>query len=63
MKSRRGYMGVQERSNPSLNEGYMRNIQGYMRGTKKKRGGVHEGYRRDQTPVSMKGTGRKEAGT
>ena len=33
MENQRGYMGVHERSDPSLNEGYMEKQRGYMRGT------------------------------
>ena len=33
MENQRGYMGVHERSNPSLNEGYMEKQRRYMRGT------------------------------
>ena len=62
-----GVHKIKKVENPSLNEGYMKKRRGYMRGTgetepqsqwrvqeEKKR--VHEGYRRDRTPVSMKDT-------
>ena len=69
MENQRGYMGVHERSDPSLNEGYMEKQRGYMRGTWEietqsqwrvhgEWNGVHEGYMRDQNPNSMKGTWR-----
>ena len=56
------------------NEGYKENREGYMKGiwdiekqsqwrVHRKLKGVHEGYRRDRNPVSMKGTWRIEGGT